>query len=44
MLAVAGSNQGREQGAAWFSRIEGCVCDRGTVYFCCTQGGGPAEG
>ena len=37
-------NQGREQGAAWFSRIEGCVYDRGTVYFCCTQGGGPAEG
>lgn len=36
-------NQGREQGAAWFSRIEGCVYDRGTVYFCCTQGGGPAE-
>lgn len=37
-------NQGREQGAAWFSRIEGCVYDRGVVYFCCTQGGGPAEG
>ncbi len=37
-------NQGRAQGAAWFSRIEGCVYDRGTVYFCCTQGGGPAEG
>ncbi|MGH3071348.1 MAG: PhoX family protein [Gaiellaceae bacterium] len=36
-------NQGRAQGAAWFSRIEGCVYDRGTVYFCCTQGGGPAE-
>ena len=36
-------NQGREQGAAWFSRIEGCVYDRGVVYFCCTQGGGPAE-
>ena len=35
--------QGREQGAAWFSRIEGCVYDRGVVYFCCTQGGGPAE-
>jgi uncharacterized protein len=36
-------NQGREQGAAWFSRIEGCVYDNGVVYFCCTQGGGPAE-
>ena len=36
-------NQGHEQGAAWFSRIEGCVFDRGSVYFCCTQGGGPAE-
>jgi secreted PhoX family phosphatase len=36
-------NQGRAKGAAWFSRIEGCVYDRGTVYFCCTQGGGPAE-
>jgi secreted PhoX family phosphatase len=37
-------NQGREQGAAWFSRIEGCVYDRGVVYFCCTQGGGRPEG
>jgi len=36
-------NQGREQGAAWFSRLEGAVYDRGTVYFCSTQGGGPAE-
>jgi secreted PhoX family phosphatase len=36
-------NQGREQGAAYFSRIEGCVYDNGVVYFCCTQGGGPAE-
>jgi secreted PhoX family phosphatase len=36
-------NQGRAEGAAWFSRIEGCVYDRGTIYFCCTQGGGPAE-
>jgi len=36
-------NQGREQGAAWFSRIEGCVYDNGVVYFCCTQGGGPPE-
>jgi secreted PhoX family phosphatase len=36
-------NQGRAQGAAWFSRIEGCVYERGVVYFCCTQGGGPPE-
>jgi len=36
-------NQGRAQGAAWFSRLEGCVYDRGTIYFCSTQGGGPAE-
>jgi hypothetical protein len=36
-------NQGRAKGAAWFSRIEGCVYDNGVVYFCCTQGGGPAE-
>jgi uncharacterized protein len=36
-------NQGRELGAAWFSRIEGCVYDNGVVYFCCTQGGGPPE-
>jgi secreted PhoX family phosphatase len=36
-------NQGREQGAAWFSRIEGCVHDNGVIYFCCTQGGGPPE-
>jgi secreted PhoX family phosphatase len=35
--------QGQAKGAAWFSRIEGCVYDRGVVYFCCTQGGGPAE-
>jgi secreted PhoX family phosphatase len=36
-------NQGRAQGAAWFSRIEGCVYDNEAVYFCCTQGGGPPE-
>jgi len=36
-------SQGRAKGAAWFSRIEGCVYDNGVVYFCCTQGGGPAE-
>jgi secreted PhoX family phosphatase len=36
-------NQGREQGAAYFSRLEGCVFDDGVVYFTATQGGGPAE-
>ena len=36
-------NQGRAQGAAFFSRLEGCVYDRGVVYFTSTQGGGPAE-
>jgi secreted PhoX family phosphatase len=36
-------NQGRAQGAAWFSRLEGCVYSRGKIYFCSTQGGGPAE-
>jgi uncharacterized protein len=35
--------QGRAQGAAWFSRLEGATYDKGTVYFCSTQGGGPAE-
>ncbi|MQA26275.1 MAG: DUF839 domain-containing protein [Micromonosporaceae bacterium] len=35
--------QGFEQGAAYFSRLEGCVYDHGVVYFCSTQGGGPAE-
>lgn len=37
-------NQGREEGAAWFSRLEGCVYDHGVVYFCSTQGGGEPEG
>jgi len=36
-------NQGRAQGAAGFSRLEGATYDRGTIYFCSTQGGGPAE-
>jgi hypothetical protein len=36
-------NQGRSQGAAWFSRLEGITFDRGIIYFCSTQGGGPAE-
>jgi secreted PhoX family phosphatase len=36
-------NQGRAKGAAYFSRLEGCVFSNGKVYFCSTQGGGPAE-
>jgi hypothetical protein len=36
-------NQGRAQGAARFSRLEGAAYQRGVVYFCSTQGGGPAE-
>ncbi len=35
--------QGRVQGAAHFSRLEGAVYDRGVVYFTSTQGGGAAE-
>jgi uncharacterized protein len=37
------SNQGQAQGAAWFSRLEGSVIDGNRLYFCSTQGGGPAE-
>jgi hypothetical protein len=36
-------NQGFGKGAAYFSRLEGSVYDDGVVYFCATQGGGPAE-
>ena len=36
-------NQGRAQGAAWFSRLEGATYDNGVIYFCSTQGGGPPE-
>jgi secreted PhoX family phosphatase len=36
-------NQGRAQGAAYFSRLEGSAYDNGVVYFTATQGGGPAE-
>jgi uncharacterized protein len=35
--------QGRAQGAARFSRLEGATYHRGVVYFTSTQGGGPAE-
>ncbi len=37
--------QGRDLGAAYFSRLEGQVYEDGVVYFCSTQGGGkPEEG
>ncbi|MEO1059943.1 MAG: alkaline phosphatase PhoX [Actinomycetota bacterium] len=32
-------NQGRAQGAAVFSRLEGCTYDGGRIYFVSTQGG-----
>ena len=35
-------NQGRDQGAAHFSRLEGTIHDNGVVYFTSTQGGGAA--
>jgi uncharacterized protein len=41
-INIVGS-QGREKGAAYFSRLEGAYHDRGIVYFTSTQGGGPAE-
>ena len=37
-------NQGRDQGAAYFSRLEGTYYDDGVIYFTSTQGGGTAEG
>ena len=36
-------DQGRAQGAALFSRLEGQVYDDNVVYFTSTQGGGAAE-
>ncbi|MGH3348941.1 MAG: alkaline phosphatase PhoX [Nocardioides sp.] len=36
-------DQGRAQGAALFSRLEGQVYDNNVVYFTSTQGGGPEE-
>jgi hypothetical protein len=36
-------DQGREDGAAGFSRLEGAVYDRGVIYFTSTQGGGDDE-
>ncbi|MGG5257826.1 PhoX family protein [Phycicoccus avicenniae] len=35
-------DQGRAQGAAHFSRLEGTIYDQGVVYFTSTQGGGAA--
>ncbi|WP_107771076.1 PhoX family protein [Nocardioides sediminis] len=37
------ARQGWEQGAAYFSRLEGQVSRDGVVYFTSTQGGGSAE-
>ena len=37
------ARQGWEQGAAYFSRLEGSAYDNSVVYFTSTQGGGPAE-
>lgn len=37
------ASQGWEQGAAFFSRLEGQVYRRGVVYFTSTQGGGAPE-
>jgi secreted PhoX family phosphatase len=36
-------NQGRAQGAALFSRLEGATLSKKKIYFDATQGGGPAE-
>ncbi|MEY2400309.1 MAG: uncharacterized protein QOJ08_420 [Ilumatobacteraceae bacterium] len=36
-------DQGRAQGAAGFSRLEGAVFTKGRIYFTSTQAGGPAE-
>jgi uncharacterized protein len=38
------SAQGRAQGAAYFSRLEGTYYADGVIYFTSTQGGGTAEG
>jgi hypothetical protein len=37
------AKQGWEQGAAYFSRLEGSAYDGGVVYFTATQGGGEPE-
>ena len=36
-------DQGREKGAAYFSRLEGQAYDNGIVFFTSTQGGGPEQ-
>jgi uncharacterized protein len=36
--------QGKEEGGAIFTRIEGCWWGTREVYFCCTNGGGAGEG
>ena len=37
------ASQGWAKGAAFFSRLEGQVFSKGSVYFTSTQGGGAAE-
>ncbi|MEO7422775.1 MAG: hypothetical protein ABIU87_10325 [Ornithinibacter sp.] len=39
-LAVHVGDQGRAQGVAGFSRLEGTIFHKGVVYFTSTQGGG----
>ena len=36
-------DQGRDDGAAYFSRLEGATYARGEIFFVATQGGGPPE-
>ncbi|MFC4111444.1 alkaline phosphatase PhoX [Nonomuraea zeae] len=44
VVIQAVGKQGREEGAAIFSRLEGAVYHQGTVYFVSTQGGVNAPG
>jgi len=43
LVYVGDQGRASPQGAAYFSRLEGSVYDDGVIYFCSTQGGGPAE-
>jgi len=42
-MLTAVAKQGWDQGAAYFSRTEGQVCEDGVVFFTSTQGGGERE-
>ncbi|MFG1707112.1 alkaline phosphatase PhoX [Nonomuraea sp. M3C6] len=44
VVVQAVGRQGREEGAAIFSRLEGAVFHQGVVYFVSTQGGATAPG